>query len=145
MPIGVWGSNPGRPGELFQNQVAMSNYTNWPPELSTIMVISQCTVNIQTCMIHFCVRTNVLIKMMCHRFLNIKYILSYDNICNWIFVCWIAVLPDFFNIDNGQSVTEMVKMTLMLLMTVWLLSNAAKKLTRPGFTKGYQIPSMGLI
>ena len=55
------------------------------------------------------------------------------------------MLPDFFNIDNGQSVTEMVKMTLMLLMTVWLLSNAAKKLTRPGFTKGYQIPSMLII
>ena len=79
---------------------------------------------------------------MQHAFLNANSKLNYDHICTQIFVCWIAVLPDFFNIGNGQIVTEVAKMTLMFLMSVWLLSNAAKKLTRHGFTKGYQILSM---
>ena len=56
------GSNPGRRRELVQNHVAMSRYTNWPPKFSTFMVIDHCTLNIQPCMIHFCVRTNILVK-----------------------------------------------------------------------------------
>ena len=44
----------------------MSRHTNWPPNLSTNMVIDLCTLNIQSCMIPFCVRSNTLIKMVYH-------------------------------------------------------------------------------
>ena len=55
--------------------------TNWPPKLSTFMVIDYCTINIQSCMIHFCVCSNTLIKMICHSFLHNKCTINYVNIC----------------------------------------------------------------
>jgi len=74
-------SNPGRPRELFQNHVAMSRCTNWPPKLSTNMVINHCTLNIQTCMIPFCVRSNTLIKMVYHLLFCDKFTTIYGQIC----------------------------------------------------------------
>ena len=66
------GSNPGRPREHVQNHVAMSRCTNWPPKWSTYMVIDHCTLNIQPCMIHFCVRTTILVNMMYHTVLHVE-------------------------------------------------------------------------
>ena len=77
-------SNPGRPGELFQNHVAMSRCTNWPPNLSTKMVTDHCTLNIQPCTIHFCVRSNILVKMMYHTCLYAKCTMVYNHICTQI-------------------------------------------------------------
>ena len=74
-------SNPGQPRELVQNRVAMSRCTNWPPKMSTNMVIDHCTINIQTCMIPFCVRSNVLIKIMYHTCMFVIWKLTYDHIC----------------------------------------------------------------
>ena len=81
MPLGWPGSNPGRPRELFQNHVAMSKCTNWPPKLSTIMVIAQSTLNLQSCMVPFYVRSNMLIKMVYHSFCHNKCTINYDHIC----------------------------------------------------------------
>ena len=75
------GSNPGRRRELVQNHVAMSRCTNWPPKLSTFMVIDHCTLNIQQCMIHFCVRTTILVNMMYHTFLYLEHTWNYGYIC----------------------------------------------------------------
>ena len=99
-------SNPGRLREPVKFHVAMSRCTNWPPKLSTNMVIDYCTLNIQPCMIHFCVRCNTLITMIYHSLFYHKCTMSYDHICAQIFACWTAVLPDFFNIANGQIVTK---------------------------------------
>ena len=44
------------------------------------MVIDYCTLNIQSCMIHFCVRSNTLIKMIYHSFLHNKCTINYINI-----------------------------------------------------------------
>ena len=57
-------SNPGRLGEVFQNRVAMSRWTNWPPKLSTYMVVASCMFNIHGCIIHFCVRSKILVNMI---------------------------------------------------------------------------------
>ena len=111
MPIGVRGSNPGRPGELVQNRVAMSRCTNWPPKLSTNMVIDYCTLNIQPCMIHLCVRSNTLIKMKYHSCLFDKCIMIYNHICIPILVCWIAVLPDFDPVENDQNLSKIAHTT----------------------------------
>ena len=81
LPLGSPGSNPGRPRELVQNDVAMSRCTNWPPKLSTNMVIDHCTLKIQQCMIHFCVRSNTLIKMMYNTWLFVNCTMIYDHIC----------------------------------------------------------------
>ena len=77
-------SNPGRQIYSFQIHVAMSKCTNWPPKLSANMVIDHCTLNIQTCMIPFCVRSNVLVKMMYHKSLFLKCTMIYDYVCNSI-------------------------------------------------------------
>ena len=59
----------------------------WPDTLTDlhnwvqIMVIDLCTPNIQTCIIHFCVRSNILIKMMYHTWLYDKCTMTYDHIC----------------------------------------------------------------
>ena len=71
-------SNPGRPREPVKFHVAMSRCTNWPPKLSTNMAIDYCTLNIQPCMIHFCVRSNTLIKMMCHTGQSVECTKIYD-------------------------------------------------------------------
>ena len=81
LPLGSPGSNPGQPRELVQNHVAMSRCTNWPPKLSTNMVIDHCILNIHSCMIHFCVRSNMLIKMVYHSFCHNKCTINYDHIC----------------------------------------------------------------
>ena len=72
------GSNPGRQIYSFQTHVAMSRCTNWPPKLSTFMVIDHCTLNIQPCMIHFCVRTTILVNMMYHTVLHVELTLLCD-------------------------------------------------------------------
>ena len=77
-------SNPGRPGELVSNPVAMSKCTNWPPKLTTYMVIDYCTLIIQSCIIHLCVRSNTLIKMVYCLLLYHKCTISYYHICNQI-------------------------------------------------------------
>ena len=85
------GSNPGLSGEGVENHVAMSGCTNWPPKWSTNMVIDYCTTNIQSCMIHFCVRSNTLIKMMYHSLLYNKRAMIYINICTLILeVFWLS-------------------------------------------------------
>ena len=46
------------------------------------MVVDHCTLNIQTCMIHFYVRSNTLIKMVVyHSFCHDKCTINYDHIC----------------------------------------------------------------
>ena len=45
------------------------------------MVIDLCTLNVQSCMIPFCVRSNTLIKMVYHLLLYDKCIMNYDQIC----------------------------------------------------------------
>ena len=70
------------------------------------MVIDCCTMNLQSCMIPFCVRSNTLIKMVYQSFRHDKRTMNYDHICTHILACWTAVLPDFFNIENGQIVAE---------------------------------------
>ena len=47
-------------------------------------VIDNCTLIIQPCMIHFCVRSNILIKMMYHTYLFVKCTMIYDHICTQI-------------------------------------------------------------
>ena len=84
MPLWWPGSNPGRPRELFLTHVAMSRWTNWPPKLGTNMVVDHCTLNIQTCMIHFYVRSNTLIKMVYHALLYNKCTINYDHICTQV-------------------------------------------------------------
>ena len=49
------------------------------------MVIDYCTLNIQSCMIHFCVRSNILIKMMYHKYIFVKFTMIYDHICTQVF------------------------------------------------------------
>ena len=83
--MGWRGSNPGLSGEGVENHVAMSSTTNWPPNLNTYMVIDYCTLNIQSCMIPFCVRSNTLIKMMYHLLLYHNCTINYDHICTQIF------------------------------------------------------------
>ena len=90
------GSNPGRRRELVQNHVAMSRYTNWPPKLSTNMVIDYCTLNIQSCFIHFCVRSATLIKMVYHLLLYDKCTISYCHICTQILNLWVANCEQIF-------------------------------------------------
>ena len=80
-------SNPGRPRELVQNRVAMSRCTNWPPKLSTNMVIDHFTLNIQPCMIHFCVRSKILVKMIHQSYIKRKSISRYMAIF-WIPRYW---------------------------------------------------------
>ena len=75
------GIEPGSAAGAVQNHVAMSRCTNWPSKLSTNMVIDHFIVNIQTCMIHFCVRSKILIKMMYHTCLYAKSNIFYDHIC----------------------------------------------------------------
>ena len=58
-------------------------------------------------MIHFCVRSNTLIKMKYHPNLCGKCTIIYDHICTQIFVCWTAVLPDFNFVENDQIVSKM--------------------------------------
>ena len=80
-------SNPGRPRELFQIHVAMSRVTNWPPKLSTNMVIDHFTLNIQPCMIHICVRSKILVKMIHQSYIKKKSISRYLAIF-WIPRYW---------------------------------------------------------
>ena len=83
-------SNPGRPGELVQNQVAVSKYTNWPPKPSTIMAIAQCTLNLQPCMIPFCDRTKILINIIYHTCLYVEHTWSHNHICAQFVKLWVA-------------------------------------------------------
>ena len=68
------------------------------------MVIDYCTLNLQSCMIHFCVRSNTLIKLMYHSFLYDKCTINYGHICPQFWFCWIAELPEFIILETGQIV-----------------------------------------
>ena len=46
------------------------------------MVIDLCTLDIQPCAMHFCVRSNTLIKMVYNTFLCDKCTLNHNHICN---------------------------------------------------------------
>ena len=83
--LGSRGSNPGWLWALFQTHVAMSSCTKWPPKRSTNMGIDYCTINIQTCMIPFCVRSTTLVKVVYHSFVYDKCTMRYDHICTPIF------------------------------------------------------------
>ena len=78
------GFEPGSPDLQFQNCVAMSRSTNWPPKLSTNMVIDHCTLSIQPCMIHFYVRSNILVNIMYHTFVYVEHTWSYNHFSSYI-------------------------------------------------------------
>ena len=109
-PLGWPGSNPDRQIYCFQNHVAMSNCTNWPPKLSTNMVIDHFTLNIQPCMIHFCVRSKILVKMMYQSYIYMKSIHRYIRISSFNFsaqfsICFVQAsrLPDVSNWNGNKN------------------------------------------
>ena len=53
-------------------------------------------------MIYHCVRTNVLVKMIYHIIMYCDYDLRCDHFYDFIFVCTIAELSDFSNVEKGQ-------------------------------------------
>ena len=59
-------------------------------------------VKIQKCMIYHCVRTNELVKMIYHTIMYFDYDQRCDHFYDCIFVCTIAELPDFSNVEKGQ-------------------------------------------
>ena len=74
------------------------------------MVIDYCTPNLQPCIIHFCVRSNTLIKMMYHTFLDIECTMSYDHICTLMLpaefsICCVQAsrLPDISNWNTHKK------------------------------------------
>ena len=99
-------SNPCRQIYGFQNHVAMSRCTNWPPKLSTIMVIVQCTLNLQSCIIPFCVRSNTLIKMVYHSFWHDKCTMNYDHICSLMWKMQDCSITRADQCWNGQIVSK---------------------------------------
>ena len=97
-------------------------------------------------MIHFCVRSNTLIKLMYHSFLYDKCTMNYGHICLQFWFCWIAELPEFIIIETGQIVFGKAHKYYMGLKCLdGYTAVQQKKLARHGFTKGYQILSMELI
>ena len=128
IPLGWPGSNPGRPRELVETHVAMSRCTNWPPKWSTNMVIDYCRLNIQSCMIYFCVRSNVLIKMICHTCMLIKCTTIYDHICISLFRSILFALLQSYHIS---AKLRRFKLNFKWLVKVaffetksWLVSNS---------------------
>ena len=121
-------SNPGLSGEGVENSVAMSRCTNWTPKWSTNMVIDYCTLNIQSCMIHFCVRSNVLIKMIYHTRMFIKCTTIYDHICISLFRSILFALLQSYHIS---AKLRRFKLNFKWLVKVaffetksWLVSNS---------------------
>ena len=86
------------------------NNSNWPPKLSTNVIVTSCMFNIQACMIHFCVRSNTLIKMMYHTFLDITCTMNYDHICTQMLpaefsICYVQAsrLPDDLTQNENKN------------------------------------------
>ena len=95
---------------------------------------------IQSCIIHFCVRSNTLIKLMYHSFLYDKCTINYGHICPQFWFCWIAELPEFIIPETGQIVFGKAHKYYMGLKCLdGYTAVQQKKLARHGFTKGYQI------
>ena len=79
------------------------------------MVIDHCTINIQTCMIPFCVRSNILIKMMYHTCLFVNCTTIYDHICNFNFRSILFALLQSY---QNSVMLRRVKMNLETLVKV---------------------------
>ena len=104
------------------------------------MVIAQCTLNLQSCMIPFCVRSNTLIKMVYHSFCHDKCTSNHNLICTQFCFWWTAEFPEFRFLENGQIVFGKAHKYYMGLKCLdGYTAVQQKKLARHGFTKGYQI------
>ena len=75
------------------------------------MVVASCMLNIHKCMIYHLNQNVSADAERYHTCLYVECTMIYDHICIPIFVCWIAVLPDFDPVENDQNLSKIAHTT----------------------------------